>query len=294
MADTVISLSGLTTPEGADLVPIARAADTTARHVTLESVINKLVGGDASSNTPDQDNLGVAVGLNNTAAWGAVAIGLNNGVTGTAYQSGSVGLGEGNTVDNAHAFGRSNSATNDGYAIGDANAASGNESVGIGFRNTVTHEQAVVIGHEGTSRLYREHIESFGSGYGYLVRHLLSKTTTNATPAVMGLTGAEASKLTVRTDSVMVFTIRISALTVDAGLCGAWVVTGAIKNAGGSVSLLGTIATTFSGADAGASGWQVAVTANDSDNCLEITVTGAAGTTIEWYALVEALEHHFT
>lgn len=294
MVDTVISLSTLTDPVAADLVPIARAADTTARHATLESVINKLVGGDASSNTPDQDNLGVAIGLNNVADWGGVAIGLNNSAAGTAYQSGAVAIGEGNVVAIGHAFGRSNTVTNDGFVFGDSSAAGGSESVAIGYRGNAATEQSLVIGHEGTSRLYREHVEGFGSAYGYLVRHLLSKTTTNATPAVMGLTGAEAFKLTVRTDSVMVFTIRVSALTVDAGLCGAWVVTGAIKNAGGSVSLLGTIATTFSGADAGASGWVAAVTANDSDDCLEITVTGAAGTTIQWYALVEALEHHFT
>lgn len=293
MADTPISLAQLTEPVGSDLVPLARVGDEVARVTTLESIINKLVGGDASSNTPNQDTLGMTLGLNNDADWGGVAIGMNNSAAGTGYQAGAVAIGEGNTVDIGHAVGRSNVLNGDAFIFGDSNQASGTESMVLGYRNTATHEQAVVIGMEGVSRLYREHIEAFGSAYGYLVKHLLAKTTTNATPATMVL-AASAFKLTIKQDSVLVFTIRVTACTQDAAVGAAWVLTGAIKNAGGVVSLLGSISTTFSGGDAGASTWQVAVTANDGDDCLEITVTGAAGTTIQWYALVEGLEHWYS
>jgi hypothetical protein len=236
----------------------------------------------------------MTIGLNNTADWGGVAIGLNNSAAGTAYQSGAVAIGEGNTVDIGHAFGRGNTVSNDAFVFGDSSSVSGTESVAIGYRNTAAHEQAVVIGIEGVSRLYREHVEGFGSSYAYITKHLLSKTTTNATPAAMGLSGGEANKLTTRVDSVLAFTVRITATTQDAAISATWIYAGAIKNAGGVVSLLGSIATTFSGADAGASAWQVAVTANDTDDCLEITVTGAAGTTIQWFALVEGLEQWHT
>lgn len=294
MADTPISLAQLTEPVGGDLVPLARVGDEVARVTSVESIINSQVGGDASSNTPNQDTLGVAIGLNNDAEWGGVAIGMNNSAAGTGYQAGAVAIGEGNAVDIGHAFGRSNVVTADGFIFGDSCSVGGDESVALGYRNTITHEQAFIIGHEGVSRLYREHIEAFGSAYAYIVKHLLSKTTTNATPAVMGLTGGEAFKMTIKQDAIVAFTVRITASTQDAAISAVWVLTGAIKNAGGVVSLLGSIVTTFSGADAGASTWQVAVTANDGEDCLEITVTGQAGTTIQWYALVEGLEQWFT
>lgn len=290
MADTEIGSIVPETPLKDDLVPIARPGDVTARATTIEEIINSQVGGDASSNTPDQDTLGMTLGLNNVAGWGGVAIGLNNSAAGTAYQSGAVAIGEGNTVLTGHAFGRGNTINNDAFVLGDSSEATGTESMAIGYRNTAGHEQAVVIGIEGVSRLYREHVEAFGSAYGYLTRHLLSKVTTDATPIALNLSSS-GYKLTIRQDTVYVFTVRVTATTVDAGVAAAWILSGAIKNAGGTVTLLGAIATTFSGADAGASGWAAAVTANDTDKCLEITVTGAAGVSVEWYAVVEGLEH---
>lgn len=291
MAVTKISGATLTTPIGTDKVSLARAGDTTARYTTLEQIVNSQVGGDASSNTPNQDTLGVTLGLNNSAGWGGVAIGLNNSASGTSYQSGAVAVGEGNTVDIGHAFGRGNTVDDDAFVFGDSSVASGTESVAVGYRNTAVSDQSFVFGLEGVSRLYRQHVEGFGSAYGYISKYLLALTTTNATPTVMGLSAATAYKLTVRQDTVYNFTARITATLADAATSAAWVFTGAIKNAGGTVSLLGSIATTFNGADAGASGWAAEITANDTDNCLEITVTGGAGVSVEWYALVEGLEH---
>ena len=61
-----------------------------------------------------------------------------------------------------------------------------------------------------------------------------------------------------------------------------------IKNVGGTVSLEGTVQTV--GVDINPAGWAVAVTADNTNKSLVITVTGAAGTNIRWSATIQAQE----
>ncbi len=56
---------------------------------------------------------------------------------------------------------------------------------------------------------------------------------------------------------------------------------GAIKNVGGTVSLVGTVTETIIVQDAGAAGWAVTITADDTNKSLEMAFTGSALVTAE-------------
>jgi len=63
---------------------------------------------------------------------------------------------------------------------------------------------------------------------------------------------------------------------------------GVIENAGGTTAFIGTPTVTTLGEDA--TGWDVAVEADDNNDALVIKVTGAAATTIRWVATVRTAE----
>lgn len=74
-----------------------------------------------------------------------------------------------------------------------------------------------------------------------------------------------------------------------------WTIEGVIKRgaSAGTTALVGTATVTSSYADAGASTWSVAVTADTTNGCLAVTVTGQASTTIRWVASIETTEVTF-
>jgi hypothetical protein len=56
----------------------------------------------------------------------------------------------------------------------------------------------------------------------------------------------------------------------------------------GTVSLEGEVQTV--GVDVNPAGWTVAISADDTNKCLQMLVTGAAATNIGWAAMVQAME----
>ena len=65
-------------------------------------------------------------------------------------------------------------------------------------------------------------------------------------------------------------------------------IVGAARNQGGTTAIVGTNVTD-STSDAGASGWTVAVVANDTTDEIEVQVTGEAAHTIDWRAKLEVI-----
>lgn len=64
-----------------------------------------------------------------------------------------------------------------------------------------------------------------------------------------------------------------------------------ISNTGGTTALTGAVQTIGTDiASGGAGAWTVAVTADNADSALQVTVTGAAATTINWVARLETTE----
>ena len=68
------------------------------------------------------------------------------------------------------------------------------------------------------------------------------------------------------------------------GDCAGWLYSVLIKNIGGTTTIVGTPTLLSSDADAGAATWTVALTADNTLDALNITVTGEASKTIQWTA----------
>lgn len=126
--------------------------------------------------------------------------------------------------------------------------------------------------------------------------YVLGIQTTNATPTVITATGGAASALNqvgpLPSGSAFAFKGVVVANNSGAN-AGMWEITfGLISNSAGTVAMVGAGATVTAGPiSAALAGATVAVTADNANKCLQITVTGIAATTIGWTAFIETAEH---
>lgn len=230
----------------------------------------------------------VAGRANTASATGAVAIGYGNTSSTDGY---GVAIGYGNTVTGSASV-----------AMGDTNTASGSQSVAIGYQATASGDYSFCVGlGSGTTAAAQSWNISNGgvtdvrhqgvvgcAGYGQSNIYTLEQITTNDTPATMHPNGTAGTEyLTIRSNKVYAFTALIAGRNLtDGGGCG-YELKGVIENAGDTVALVGTITKTVLGETTGA--YDCDVTADDTNNCLVITVTGLAAKTVRWGATVIAV-----
>lgn len=216
----------------------------------------------------------------------------------TASGLASVSLGYGNTASStiAVALGYNNTSSSPyAVAIGLGNTTSKDYSTSIGKENTSSQFYTVSLGQKSVSYIQgqfsfsNERITSAGdSQYSVLV---LRERTVNATPKIMTLNFAGNLVRTVLpSGKTWRFVIELVAKNTSNGDTFAATYVGAIKRVGSTTSLIGTVTERDKVNDAGASTWSVAVTANDTNESLDITVTGEASTTINWCAVVHLTE----
>jgi len=98
--------------------------------------------------------------------------------------------------------------------------------------------------------------------------------------------------LTIPTDHAWAFRVMVVAGSDDMAEAAAYEFAGLIKNAGGTVSFVGVPSKTVLGEDNAA--WDCDVVANNTDDRLDVTVTGAAGTSVSWSATVFITEVYNT
>lgn len=304
------------TPQAGDLIPFERPGDTTRRNaekdvllqtIDGEPLVQAQLGGDPSSNTRADTSVtlgrnntastgSAAVGEGNTAAWGTFACGINNQVSGNAYLSGGAAVGDANIVTaSGCALGRRNNVTGGAaYGIGEENIASADEAFSIGVANLADEMDAFAIGKLARAHMYGQIAHGFSThssdtDMAQQFWVMLTKTSTDATPVVLTIE-RNVPKYHLEPDSMWGFTLHLNAQTQDAAVCAAWVYHGAIRRSGNTTALVGTPTAAFTGKDSGASAWSVAITADDANETLAVTVTGAAGTTIRWSGLLEVNE----
>jgi len=124
---------------------------------------------------------------------------------------------------------------------------------------------------------------------------VLRRATSNATPteltidgvAPMGSTENTSNRFIVAAGKTYACLVIVAARKSD-GTSAFFLRQVLIKNVGGTVSLEGAVQTV--GTDINPAGWSVAVTADNTNKSLVITVTGAAGANIRWSATIQAQE----
>lgn len=253
----------------------------------------------------------------NTTGAGAVNLGDS---TSTASGADSFVSGSNNTASNAFAESTGgNSVASGAYAIakGRQNTASGTYAVAQGGLNSASGQGAVAQGDGNTasadftfasgssanaSRIgQKSHSAGIvGSYYSQGTELFAGCSTTNATVTNLFLNGS-SSRITIPSNTAVRLGARIIAVQ-EGGSSGAvgdmatWDILCTIKNVAGTTSIVdnvlyldtaGAYQTTHhqSSQDAAASTWTIAVTADNTNDALDIQVTGQANKTILWHGV---------
>ncbi len=238
------------------------------------------------TNQATGDDSGVAAGTTNIASGTSSFIGGGDTNQATSTNS-AVCAGLNNTAGGTDAFiggGGTNLTSALGAVIsgGNGNTASATNSAIPGGANG----KAYLKGQESFA------LTTFGGIQGSCQRSRLiaNASTTDATPTTMTLGG---SAITVPTNTAWAFTGMILA-TISTGVSGFYIVSGGIKNIGGTVSLIGSVTIAAAVVDGGfPGGASVTITADIGTITLKISVVGAIATLMSWNANLDLTEIKF-
>jgi hypothetical protein len=266
------------------------------------------IGGGGDAGTASQRNAA-------SGDWSFVGGGRGNQATNSSSVVCGGGLfGVGNLSSGAASFigaGYQNNS-NGGFASvivgGATNSSGGNFAfVGAGNGNSANANQAAIMG--GSYGLARSIVGNHvfpacaepiapNSGVTQSALLVLGRQTTDATPTVLASNASAASttnQVILPNNSAYFFTGEVVAGVTGGGNTKGWTIEGVIKRGANAAStaLVGTPTVTSSYADAGASTWTIAVTADTTNGGLAVTFTGQAGTTIRTVAQIRTTEMTF-
>ena len=251
----------------------------------------------ASSMVASGNSSVIIGGTDNTVTtnYGLVVGGLTNSVTGT-YSS--ILGGRSNTASLTHCcvVGGLGNNSNGNYSIvggGVSNTSSGSYSSVIGGRNNTSEGiySCVTGGWRGKATRYGEISHAAGRfAQDADAQHTIliaRRTTSDATANQVLFLDGSSARLTIPAATMWTFEVKLSAYS-DTDHEGAWWIIrgGIINNDGGQVTLVGS-PITENGADTSLSTASASVVADDTNDALEIRVTGVAGKDIRWVAVVD-------
>lgn len=264
---------------GAVALGTATAGSMAIGH-TARAAANRCVaiGPNSVAELADSVALGQAA---NCAAGTGTAIGS----TASANSNGATAIGALSVADTSGTSVGKSATTGAGgvgaTAIGyNANAAGKGNAVALGLYAVATRYGEITKAIDITSPNYRR-IAFLGWG----------GTTSNATATEIFLSAVANQRAAIGVGSAFVFSIQVVARQNSTDVTKAWELTGLIKNTSAGVcSLVGTVAKNVVAADAAAATWDVAATADNTNDALILTVTGEAAKTITWAASARITE----
>jgi hypothetical protein len=203
--------------------------------------------------------------------------------------------GTSNTASGSFSFiggGASNTASGQYSTVagGDSNSATSTASfVAGGVRGTTRS----IIGYNVSPSCDSPIAGTLGVTQSALL--LLGRQTTDATATVLASNNSAASttnQVTLPTNSAYFFKGSCIAGVTGAGNTKAWEFRGAIKRGANAAatSIVGSVIKDVIASDAGASTWDITITADTTNGAIAVTVTGAASTTIRWVCKIETTE----
>tara|TARA_R110002012_G_scaffold55022_8_gene140649 strand:+ start:4608 stop:7484 length:2877 start_codon:yes stop_codon:yes gene_type:complete len=215
---------------------------------------------------------GVSIGYNaRSSNHSTVAIGREAGLGGSGSSSVSIGH-------------EASSSGSDSLAIGRNVTANASSSVAIGA-------YARVGGIIGKYAFANDYIN--GAGDAQQGKYVLHVSTTNATAIALTSTGTSASatnQVNLQNNSAYSFhgTIVAREKASEGTECAAWKVEGLIRREGsaGTTVLVNSATTIIDNTY----NWGMALSADTTNGCLKIEVTGAASTNIRWVATIHTSE----
>jgi hypothetical protein len=257
-------------------------------------------GGDAGTagnrNVASGDWSFVGGGFKNTAS--GLYSSIAGGFTNTASGSNSFVSGSGSTASgsvSAVIGSNQSSATNfDAVVVGgQVNTASGIDSgVFAGAYGITRGLTGATVFPASTAPI------TTTQGVSQSALLVLGRQTTDATPTVLCSNSVAASttnQIILPNNSAYFFTGEVIAGVTGGGNTKGWTIEGVIKRGANAAStaLVGTPTVTSTYADAGASTWVIAVTADTTNGGLAVTFTGQASTTIRTVCQLRTTEMTF-
>ena len=229
----------------------------------LGSGVTSFIGG-GTNNTASGELSGILSGTSHTAS------GLYSSVLG----------GLGNSASGSHSC----------VVGGGSNSASGDSSIVVGGQRGTSRS---ILGNCVTPASRYPIEQSFG--VQQFATLLLGRQTTNATATVLASTSSAAgttNQVILPNNSAYYVKGSIIATVTGGGNTKSWDFIATIKRGANATatSIVGAVTLNVQAADAGASTWVVAITADTAYGGLAVTVTGQAATTIRWVAKLESTE----
>ena len=178
-------------------------------------------------------------------------------------------------------------------AIGYATQATGSGSLAVGYGSESTDYQAYSFGREAKSATKGK--LAYASGQFAAVgdaqggQFILRADTTDATATVLTTNNSTAGsddQIVAASDTCITFDGTITAMQNGAQAYASWKIEGLLVNDGGTTTLANSTTTVISNG----SSWGMALSADNTNNALAITVTGAASTNIRWVANIRTTE----
>jgi len=241
----------------------------------------------ANSRAGGTDSFAAAI-ANNTSSYGAtgsnsIAMGLQ------AKASGQDSVAIGRETQASGGF--SLSLGKDGSALAAGSVVI--SAAGTGYGTHAGGVSSIALG-DGTKTTQKGQIShasyrfaSRGDGQGSLFT--LYADTTDATATVLttdnGSAGG-ANQIVAASDTCITFDGTITAMQNGAQAYASWKIEGLLVNDGGTTTLANSATTVISNAD----GWGMALSADNTNNALAITVTGEAAHNIRWVANIRTTE----
>ena len=205
--------------------------------------------------------------------------------------------------DSAHAEGSNNSvaaSSTSAHVEGDHNTVSANYTHAEGYYTTASAQGAHASGYYSASNKQYQRALASGrfaaAGDSQYTEIVLRRATSSDTPAELTINGSAPSGTTENTSNRFICAtgktyaclVMIAARKSD-GMSAFFIRQVLIKNVSGTVTLEGSVQTV--GVDINPAGWtEPAITADDANNSLVVTVTGVAATNIRWSATIQAQE----
>ena len=276
---------------------------------TATGLYSTAIGRSYASGT---DSFAAAI-ANNTSSYGAT--GSNSiamGYQAKATASGAMAFGDRNTAsgEDAVVFGESNTGSGPwSFTAGRSNTNSGSRGVALGSNHTVSSFYTFASGSQNTaSQNYAHAVGSksladrqgkfahaslgFGTvGDSQYGRMILSKATTDATATVLtalqGNPASSSSMPVIPSGGAQAFSGLIVAKQTGSANAAAWEIKGLIVNNGGTTTLVNSAITVI---DNTPSWGGPVLSADDTNDWLAITCTGAASTSIRWSCTLNTSE----
>jgi len=262
------------------------------------------------------DGFAVAV-KNNTSSYGAsgansVAIGKSAKATGTPSLAigGQVALATGNhsvaigSYSKAEAVGAiaissevsgyyTQASNSQAVAIGAIIVSSGYNSYGLGYDIEATASHAFSMGTQAKSAIKGKFAYASGrfaaNGDAQGGMYILRADTTSATPEVLttrNSNGDATDQIVAASDTCITFSGTVVAMQNGAQAYGSWKIEGLLVNDGGTTTVPTSAITVINNS----SSWGLALSADNTNNALAVTVTGEASHNIRWVANVQTSE----